>query len=162
MPAPSMPAPPAAERRFPLRPRFRGLAWGSVGLGGGLAALGLWAPPVVLVAGLIGLGLGAAYLRSPAWRLEVIVDEQRLSVVSGDRTRFTLPWGEVVKVIASPGTRTCFVDGGAAERRIMVPGDGAPAPYRIERSAELYEFILGHVAADKVDEVELISERMKA
>jgi hypothetical protein len=144
-----------------LRPRFRGLAWGSLGLGGALAVLGIWAPPVVLVAGLVGLGLGTAYLRSPAWRLEVVVDERQLEVVSGGRTRFALPWTEVVKVIASPATRTCFVDGGAAERRIMVPGDGAPAPYRIERSAALYDFILGHVAAEKIEEVELISERMK-
>lgn len=160
MPTSSSPSP--SSRRFPLRPRFRGLAWGSAGLGGGLAVLGIWAPPVVLIVGLLGLGLGTAYLRSPAWRLEVVVDEQQLAVRSGERTRFALPWGEVVKVIASPATRTCFVDGGAAERRIMVPGDGAPAPYRIEQSAELYAFILAHVAADKVEEVELISERMKA
>jgi hypothetical protein len=148
-------------RRFPLRPRFRGLAWGSLGLGGGLAAIAAWTPPVVLLAGVTGVVLGGAYLLSPTWRMAIVVDERALAVVSGERTRFSLPWSEVVRVIASPSTRTCFVDGGAAERRLIVPGDGAPAPYRIEARDELYAFILGHVPAAVVEEVPLLSERMK-
>ncbi len=151
----------AAAARYPLRPRFRGLAWGSVGLGGALATLGIWTPPVVLLSGLCGLALGGAYLASPVWRLAVVVDDSGMALMAGERPRFTLPWAEVKKVIASPSTKTCFVDGGSAERRIMISGDGAPAPYRIERREELYAWILGHVPAEKVEEVALISERMK-
>jgi hypothetical protein len=148
--------------RFPLRPRFRGLAWGSLGLGGALTALAAFTPPVVLVSGVCGVVLGGAYLLSPTWRLAVVVTDEALAVVAGDKPRFTLPWTEVQRVLASPSTRTCFVDGGAAERRIIVPGDGAPAPYRIERSAELYDQILARVPASVIEEVELLSDRMQS
>jgi hypothetical protein len=151
---------PAAPHRFPLRPRFRGLAWGSIGLGGALAGIALWTPPVVLVTGVCGLVLGGAYLLSPTWRLAVVVNDEALTLMAGDTARFTLPWSEVQKVIASADTKTCFVDGGSPERRIMIPGDGAPAPYRIERREALYDFVLAHVPADKVEPVALITDRM--
>lgn len=146
---------------YRLRPRYRGLAWGSIGIGGTLAAVALWTPAVVAIASVCGLGLGAAYLLSPTWRLQVVTSESSLAVLAGDKPRFTLPWAEVVKVVASPSTKTCFVDGGAAERRILVPGDGAPAPYRIERRDELFDEILARVPAAKVEEVALLSDRMK-
>ena len=145
---------------YRLRPRYRGLAWGSIGIGGALATMALWAPAVVAVASVCGLGLGAAYLLSPTWRLRVVTTEESLAVIAGDKPRFTLPWAEVVKVVASPSTKTCFVDGGAAERRILVPGDGAPAPYRIERRDELFDEILARVPAAKIEEVALLSDRM--
>jgi hypothetical protein len=146
--------------RYPFRPRYRGLAWGSLGLGGVLGAFAFWTPPVILVSAICGIGLGGTYLLSPTWNLEVVTSEEGLSVESRGKPRFTLRWADVQKVIASPSTKTCFVDGGAAEHRIMIPGDGAPAPYRIERRAELYDTILAHVAADKVETVATISERM--
>ncbi len=145
--------------RFPLRPRFRGLAFGSMGLGGALAALGLFTPTIVLASGVCGLVLGGAYLLSPTWRLAVVVSEESLTVLSGETPRFTLPWAEVKSVLASASTKTCFVNGGAPERSIMIPGDGAPAPYRIERRAELYDFILAHVPASVVEHVALLSDR---
>ena len=37
-----------------------------------------------------------------------------------------------MRVVAAPTTHTCFVDGGAPERSLLVPGDGAPAPYDLE------------------------------
>ena len=145
---------------YRLRPRYRGLAWGSIGIGGALATMALWTPAVVAVASVCGLGLGAAYLLSPTWRLRVVTTDESLAVIAGDKPRFTLPWAEVVKVVASPSTKTCFVDGGAAERRILVPGDGAPAPYRIERRDELFDEILARVPAAKIEEVALLSDRM--
>ncbi len=154
------PATTSSDRRFPLRPRFRALAWGTIGLGGVLSTLALWAPPIILVSGVLGLGLGGTYLLSPTWRLTVVVNDESLAVMAGDNPRFTLPWSEVHKVIASPTTRTCFVDGGSPERRIMIPGDGAPAPYRIDRREALYEWILARVPADKVEQVDLITDRM--
>jgi hypothetical protein len=146
---------------YRLRPRYRGLAWGSIGLGGALATIALWTPAVVAIASVCGLGLGAAYLFSPTWRLKVVTSEDALAVFAGDKLRFTLPWSEVVKVVASASTKTCFVDGGAAERRILIPGDGAPAPYRIERRDELYDEILARVPAAKVEQVALLSDRME-
>jgi hypothetical protein len=41
-----------------------------------------------------------------------------------------------------------------------VPGDGAPAPYRIERRDELFDEILARVPAAKIEEVALLSDRM--
>ena len=64
------------------------------------------------------------------------------------------------KVIASPTTKTCFVDGGSPERRIMIPGDGAPAPYRIEGRDQLFDEIMARVPASKIEKVALLSDRM--
>jgi hypothetical protein len=142
---------------FRFRPRFRGLAFGSLGLGAGLVAIGgALAIPAALVGGGIGMVLGGFYLRSPAWRIAVHVDDDALEVTAGRERRFLLPWAEVKEVVASPSTKTCFVDGGAPERSLLVPGVGAPAPYDIERKAELYDQIVAHVPAAKVREVELL------
>lgn len=146
--------------RYRFRPRYRGLAWGSIGIGGALAPLALWTPAVIAMASVCGLGLGAAYLLSPTWKLAVETDAAALTVKAGERVRFTLPWSEVVKVLASPDTKTCFVDGGAAERRILVPGDGAPAPYRIEGREQLFDEIMARVPAAKVERVALLSDRI--
>lgn len=146
--------------RYRLRPRYRGLAWGSLGIGGALATVALWTPLVVTLASVCGLGLGAAYLLSPTWRLAVETSDQALTVTAKDKVRFTLPWSEVVRVLASPDTKTCFVDGGAAERRILVPGDGAPAPYRIEGRDHLFDEIMARVPASKIEKVALLSDRM--
>ncbi|MEZ4359818.1 MAG: hypothetical protein R3B48_06530 [Kofleriaceae bacterium] len=148
-----------ARHRF--RPRYRGLAWGAAGLGAGLGAISWAAPPIVLVTGVCGLLLGGAYLASPTWRLAVETSEDALAVVAGSRTRFSLPWTEVQAVVASRATRTCFVNGGVPERSLLVPGDGAPAPYRLERREELFDFILAHVPEDKVESVELLSDRLR-
>ena len=115
-----------------------------------------------LVTGLFGIGLGALYLASPTWRLAVTVDDTALSVVTGDRVKFRLPWAEVVKVVASPSTRTLFVDGGDPRRSLLVPGDGAPAPYWIEERAALYDLIVAHVDATKIREVETLEVAQRA
>jgi hypothetical protein len=154
-------------RQHRFRPRFRGIAWSAIGLGGalGIAALALGlggsALVAVVVAGVAGLGLGSAYLASPAWRLAVQVDDEALEVTSGGVRRFRLPWTEVVGVIASPTTRTCFVDGGGPERSLLVPGDGASAPYDLEDKAALYDAILAHVPSSVVREVALIETARK-
>ena len=143
-------------RSFPFRPRFRGLAWSAVGVGGALGAVTvvtLGGALLPLATGALGVVLGAAYLMSPAWKLEVIIDDEALEVRSPRGVRFRLPWGDVVKVVASPSTRTCFVDGGTPGQSLLVPGDGAPAPYDIADKSALYDAILAHVPAEKVQEV---------
>ncbi len=140
--------------RFRFRPRYGGLAWGAVVVGGLAAAVGgaRGAMGIAIVGGL-GLALGLAYLGSSTWRYVVVIDDDGLEVVRGSERRFRLPWSAVIKVVASPATMTCFVDGGEPARSLLVPGDGAPAPYDLERKAELYRAILAHVPADRVREV---------
>lgn len=140
--------------RFRFRPRYRELALGAVGVGAVAAIVGAWhGPRGLAVAGVLGLALGLAYLASPAWRYVVVVDDEALEVVRGGERRFRLPWSAVVRVVASPSTGTCFVDGGGAATSLLVPGDGAPAPYDLERKPALYRLILAHVPADRVREV---------
>jgi hypothetical protein len=136
-------------------PRYKRLAQVSVGLGIPIAALGaIAAVAVPIVAGALGIVAGAAYLASPAWRLEIAVDDDGVEVRSPARSRFKLAWRDVVKVIASPTTHTCFVDGGSPDKSFVVPGVGAPAPYDIAGKAELYDAIVAKVARDKIQEVE--------
>lgn len=143
----------SAQRVFRFRPRYRGLAMTALGVGGTLgvvsvAVLGVALLP--LATGVAGVGLGAAYLLSPSWKLEVVVDDAALEVRSPKGTKFKLPWNEVVRVVASAADKTCFVDGGTPERSLIVPGDGWPAPYDIENRTELYAAIVAHVPADKI------------
>jgi len=143
-------------RSFRFRPRFRGLAWSSIGIGGAIAGIsaGLGFIAVPLATGAVGIALGAAYLASPSWRITVTVDDTGLTVASPRRQRFQLAWSDVVRVVASPATSTCFVDGGTPARSLLVPGDGAPAPYDITDRKALVEAILAHVASEKVQTVE--------
>jgi hypothetical protein len=146
-------------RSFRFRPRFRGLAWGSVGIGGALGGVTLatlGGAIVPLVTGALGVVLGSAYLMSPTWKLEVVVDDDALEVRSAKASRFRLPWGDVVKVVATEDT--CFVDGGAPERSLLVPGPGAPAPYDIEEKRALVATILAHVDPAKVRRVGSLEE----
>jgi len=147
---------------YRFRPRYRGVAWTTVGVGGSLAAvaasIGMVALP--LVSGAIGVAIGAAYLASPTWRLAVTVDDDGLEVGSARRRRFRIAWTDVVRVVAAPSSHTCFVDGGAPDRSLLVPGVGAPAPYDIEDRAKLFEAILAHVDPDKIERVESL-ERAK-
>jgi hypothetical protein len=109
---------------------------------------------VPLATGALGVALGAAYLASPTWRISVTIDEDGLAVGSPRRQRFRLAWNDIVRVVASTATSTCFVDGGSPERSLLVPGVGAPAPYDIADRKALVEAILAHVPADKVQRVE--------
>lgn len=145
-------------RTFAFRPRFRGLALGSMGLGAAMLGLGVLGGfvAVPLVSGLVGVGIGAAYLRLPTWKLTVTVDDTGLRVGTPGRERFFLAWRDVVRVIASPTTHTCFVDGGAAARSLMVPGVGAPASYDITDRPALVELILARVEPARVQIVDLL------
>ncbi|MDQ3369233.1 MAG: hypothetical protein M3680_27720 [Myxococcota bacterium] len=142
-----------ATHRF--RPRYRGVAWTSVGVGGSLAVVAASVGFVMLplVTGAIGVAAGAAYLASPTWRLAVTIDDGGLEVGTAKRRRFRLAWADVVRVVAAPTSSTCFVDGGAPERSLLVPGDGAPAPYDIEDRPGLVQAILARVPASKVQTV---------
>jgi hypothetical protein len=145
-------------RRFRFRPKHRAIAGVTLGVGGATAiAGGVIAAIGPVVVGAIGVVIGALYVLSPVWKLVVVVDDAGVAVVgAGEQVRFRLAWGDVVSVIASPSTRTCFVDGGAPERSLLVPGEGAPAPYAIEDGPALYERIVASVAPEKVREVERI------
>jgi hypothetical protein len=146
--------------RHRFRPRYRGVAWTAVGVGGSLAiaaaALGFLALP--LVTGAVGMAIGAAYLVSPTWRLAVTTDADGLEVGSPGRRRFRLAWGDIVRVVAAPGSHTCFVDGGAPERSLLLPGPGAPAPYDLEERVALFDAILAHVPPERVTRVESLEE----
>lgn len=147
---------PAEPKRFRFRPRYRGLALSAVGLGGTLGAVSLAALGAALLplaTGAAGVVIGSAYLLSPAWKLEVIVDDDALEVRSPRASKFRLPWTDVKRVVASQTTHTCFVDGGAPETSLLVPGDGAPAPYDIEDKPALYAAIMARVPRDRVKEV---------
>lgn len=151
-------------RSFAFRPRYRYLAWSSMGVGGAIAAVSvvLGFVTLPLVTGALGIALGAAYLASPTWKIAVTVDDDGLSVGSPDRLRFRLAWADVVRVVASPSTHSCLVDGGKPEHSLLVPGDGAPAPYDIVDREDLFAAILAHVPADKVKEVTSLDKADKA
>lgn len=150
-----------ATHRF--RPRYRPLAWGTVGIGGALVGIAAFAGFVALplATGVIGLALGGAYLVLPTWRLAVTVDDAGLAVGSPARQRFRLAWSDIVRVVASPTTKSCFVDGGTPETSLLVPGDGAPAPYDLEDRAALFDAIIAHVPADRVQIVETLEQATK-
>lgn len=132
-------------------------------LGAGLAVSSLAGGPMngAVGTGAWGIGLGAivlalalAYLLSPAWRTEVLVDDAGLEVRSRGDRRFRLAWGEVVRVVAAPSSATAFVDGGAPQRSLLLPGPGARAPYRIAEQRRLFDIIRAQVPADRVTEVD--------
>ena len=102
------------------------------------------------------MGLGSAYLMSPTWRIEVTCTSEALAVHQRNKLRFRLPWNEVVRVVASKDTSTCFIDGGSAQRSLLVPGVGAHASYSIENSAALYRAAVAHVAPHLIQYVALL------
>lgn len=147
-------------QRFPFRPRLRGLALAAAATGAVAVALGIWRSTVALaVLGGLGLGLAALYLASPVWRYVVVIDDEALEVVRGDERRFRLPWRAVRRVLVSPATTTCFVDGGEPGKSLLVPGDGAPAPYDLADKPALYRAIVARVPADRIEEVASLDAR---
>ena len=151
-------------KTFRFRPRYRGVAWTSIGVGGAVgvvaASVGFLAVP--LITGAVGIAAGVAYLASPTWRLAVTIDDDALAVGSASKTRFRLPWKDVVRVIAAPEKHSCFVDGGTPEKSLLVPGDGAPAPYDIEDRKALVDEILAHVDGEKVQRVASLADAAKS
>ncbi|MEO8702580.1 MAG: hypothetical protein ABI867_21225 [Kofleriaceae bacterium] len=150
--------------RHRFRPRYRGIAFASLGIGGALvvvaSVVGFLAVP--LVSGLLGVAAGAAYLASPTWKLEVIADDAGLEVSSPKRQRFRVAWADIVKVVVSPTTNSCFVDGGEPAKSLLVPGVGAPAPYDLVDRPALVAAILAHVPADRVETVETLEQAIAA
>ena len=149
---------------YRFRPRYRGVAWTSVGIGGAVGVVGATVGVLALpmITGGLGIAAGVAYLLSPTWRLAVTIDDDALTVGSPNKQRFRLPWRDVVRVVAAPEKSSCFVDGGAPERSLLVPGDGAPAPYDIEDRNGLVAEILARVAAEKVERVTSLADAAKS
>jgi hypothetical protein len=145
----------AESARYRFRPKQPGVALAACVLGAGLAVSGVvderwsWA-----VLGAVAAVLGFLYLVSPAWRTEVVIDGEALEVLSRGDRRFRLPWSEVKRVVVARASATAFVDGGAPDRSLLLPGRGARAPYRIENQPDLLAHILSRVAADRVVEVD--------
>jgi len=143
-------------REFAFRPRFKALAGIACIFGFFFAAfpfvvtLSGSGDSLFIIGGTIGCLLGLLYLRSPAWKIRVVVDEEHVEVLAGEKRRFILAWDEVDHIVASPGTKTCFVDGGRPEHSLLVPGLGASAPYAIENSGKLFDFIIAHTQEDKI------------
>jgi hypothetical protein len=153
------------SRSFRFRPRYKGLALSAMGVGGTLgvvSVVALGAAALPLATGVMGVLLGTGYLLSPSWKLEVVVDDKALVLKSPKGEKFRIVWAEVKRVVASPSTKTCFVDVKDPRRNFLVPGDGAPAPYDIDDKEELYAAILDHIPKDKVEEVETIEAAKKA
>ena len=149
---------------FRFKPRYRGIAWTALGTGGALATTSLailGAAVVPLATGAIGVALGAIYLASPTWRLEVVVGDDALEVRSPKGTKLRVAWADVARVVASPTTHTCFVDGGAPEQSLLVPGDGAPAPYDLANKPALYDAILARVDPAKVQTVDSLDAALR-
>jgi len=149
---------------FRFRPRYRGLAWSSVGVGGTLATISLVAlggALLPLATGAVGVVLGVGYMMSPSWRMVVTVDDDALEVRSPSATKLHLAWRDVVRVVSSPSTHTCFVDGGEPAKSLLVPGDGAPAPYDLENRAALCEAILARVPAERVETVDSLDAKVQ-
>ncbi|MGE0401785.1 MAG: hypothetical protein AB7T06_34100 [Kofleriaceae bacterium] len=150
-------------RTHRFRPRYRGMAWSAIGVAGAvsIAALALGPATTPLVIGAIGASFGLLYLGSPTWKLVVVTDDDGLEVKTQRATKFRLAWKDVVRVVASESTHTAFVDGGAPARSLLVPGDGAPAPYSIEDAAALVDTILAHVTPDRIERVESLDRATK-
>ncbi|HEY4241515.1 MAG TPA: hypothetical protein VGM88_16955 [Kofleriaceae bacterium] len=142
-----------------FRPRYRTLALGASGAGGAVAVLGAIAGPAALpiVTGALGVVLGIAYLRSSIWKLAITADATGLAVgAPGAQPKFTIAWGDIVRVTASPSTKTCHVNGGDAGKSFLVPGPGATAAYSIEDRETLFDAILAHTPKDRVKIVDTI------
>ncbi len=137
------------------------MAFGATLVAGGLLTTGA-AVGYALIGGTAGVVLGLLYLLSPAWRLVVTVDNEALQVTRGSHVRFRLPWDEVVQVVASPDTKTCFVNGGTPGRSFLVPGLGATASYDIEDKDVLYAMIMEHVAPARIEWVDLVEHARQA
>ena len=140
------------------------MALTAVGIGAGLTGISLAvlaAPLLVVATGAAGMVLGGGYLMSPAWRLVLVIDDQGYEVRTRKATKFRVAWSQVTRVVASPTTSSCYVDAGTPERSLLVPGDGAPAPYDLEDRPAIVAAILAHVPADKVKTVETLEQARK-
>ena len=147
---------------YRFRPRYRGVALiaaaiGAIFIGVSLVGVG-FAITAMLMVGVMGVLLAVAYLASPTWHIIVRVGDDGLEVGTKQRVRFVLPWTDIKRVVASPTTHTCFVDGGSAERSLLVPGDGARAPYWIENRDALFDAICAHVDPARVQIVGSLDE----
>lgn len=147
------------ELAFRFRPRFRAFPWMCIGIGLGLLAAsfisGREGPSrtFALLCAVLGPTLGLLYLAAPAWRFVVVVDDDALAVRHGSKLRFRLPWSEIARVVHSPESHTLYVDGGAGARSFLLPGPGAPAPYRVESREELYDLIIARAPRERLVEV---------
>lgn len=145
----------APPRRFRFRPRFPGVAWVALVFGLGLLALVSLGrvdhrlAAICFACGAICVLAGGAYLRSPAWRLVVEVDDAGVRVARGRDLRVQLAWADVVALRVDREQATCVIDGGSAARRVLVPGPGLPAPYRIEDREALVALLVEHVPAER-------------
>jgi hypothetical protein len=149
-------------QRFRFRPKFLVIPIAASAMGIAAAVVGLISgmnPLAAIAIGSFGPLLGFLYLRAPAWRYSVVVEDETIAVFLGDTLRFRLPWNEVKEVVCNDELKVLFLDGGAPEKSLLVPGPGAPAPYRIEDAARLYDLILAHVPPERCRRVASLERR---
>ncbi len=132
-------------------------AFGVVLIGAALAGIAPGSVPAVVACGVACLVLPALYLASPTWRMTVVADDDGFELRTRRTSRFRVAWSEVKEVIASPETATCFVDTGDPGTCLIVPGEGAHAPYDIENKRALFDLVLASVPPSVVREVALLS-----
>ncbi|HWM88923.1 MAG TPA: hypothetical protein VNO33_23895 [Kofleriaceae bacterium] len=147
----------SGSQRFRFRPRRPVLATVAGAMGAGLLVSSLAGAPgggLAIGVGALIAALALLYMLSPAWRTEVVVDDDGLEVQRRGDRRFRLAWTDVVRVTAAPASASAFVDGGAPERSLLLPGPGARAPYRITDQRLLFDQIRARVAPERVTEVE--------
>ncbi len=121
------------------------------------AGLAPGSPAAAAASGAACVLFAALYMASPTWRLVVIADADGLEVRGKRALRFRLAWSDVKQVIASPTTKTCFVSSGSPGTSLIVPGEGAHAPYDIEHKIALYDLIIASVNPTVIHEVPLLS-----
>jgi len=142
--------------RFRLRPRRAWAVWLTLAFGVALTVLplayGVEGTPrlIDMLAGAGVIATVTLYLASPTWRTAVVVDESGLALVGPRGERFRLPWNQVVEVIADADERAALVRGPEGKRSFLVPSSAHPAPYRVERAADLYGRVLAAVEPGKV------------
>ncbi len=162
----------AKSTPFRFRPRFIGVAFVTLSLGVMLVAAAATLTPdrmssiFALVTGTLGIFLSFSYLRSPAWRLAVDIQEHDLVVWNGTTERLRLPWTDVQRVVVDPDREVCFVDGGSPDKSLLVPGPAAPASYTIAKRDALIEAILthlpSHIVVESTDAIETCTTDPKA
>ncbi len=151
-------------RTHRFRPRYRGMAWSAIGVAGavGIAGIAASLAAMPLAISAIGASFGLLYLGSPTWKTTVVTDDDGIEVKRPTKTVFRLAWRDVKRVVASESTHTAFVDGGTPETSLLVPGDGAPAPYEIEDAPALVATILASVDPERIERVESLDRATKS
>jgi hypothetical protein len=79
----------------------------------------------------------------------VEISDVGVRVVRGQDIRMQVSWADVARLVVDDEHTVCMVDGGSPERRLIVPGPGLSAPYRIEESRRLVAELVRRIPAER-------------